>query len=81
MTDNPYEWRSGSPASEPAAPQSRWYGVVLSACSAIVGLAFGVFALMMYAHYSLIDPQIVNRDRVIADRFLFGDGPLDLDQA
>ncbi|EMB18951.1 membrane protein [Rhodopirellula europaea 6C] len=48
--------------------------------SAIIGLTFAWQTLVVYAFSTMVDPQIRGGDRakMIADRFLFGDGPFQI---
>jgi hypothetical protein len=80
VTDNPYQAATASTVRRSAVAQSRWYGVGLSILSAVIGLVFGWVTLVIYAFSTMVDPEITGRERArtIADRFLFGDGPLQI---
>lgn len=80
MTENPYQSTTAQPKANPALPHPRWYGIGLSILSAIVGLMFAWQTLVAYAFSTMVDPQIRGGERakMIADRFLFGDGPFQI---
>lgn len=80
MNDNPYRSTTSLLRANPGVVQPRWYGFGLSVSSAVVGLMFGWQTLVIYAFSTMVDPQIHDseRSRIIAERFLFGDGRFQL---
>lgn len=76
MAENHYRSTTLLPRENCSVTQPRWYGVGLSIFAAIVGLMFAWQALVIYAFSAMVDPQISGdeRTRIVADRFLFGDG-------
>lgn len=80
MTDNPYQATTGSPTTKSRVPPPRWHGIALSTVSIVVGLFFGWQILVIYAFSTMVDPRIGGRERarMIADQFLFADGPFQI---
>lgn len=77
-TSNPYESTLTCSTSRQRAMEAKRLSIVISAVSLVVGLAFAWSLLAIYAFSTMIDPQITGdeRKRLIADRFLYGDGLL-----
>ncbi|KAA5541906.1 hypothetical protein FYK55_17065 [Roseiconus nitratireducens] len=77
-TETPFQPPRNCAISERCIQPSQWQSLLISVGTLVFGLAVSWTLITIYAFSTMVDPQVVGerRERLIVDRFLFGDGLL-----